>query len=339
MSEKTEEPTPRQLRRARQKGDVAVSAALSQAVGLLAALAVAESVVLATFRASAQALSSAVDGRALTAPELAACVVALSLPVIATAGFASGALSFVQSGGLFAPSRLAPDLSRLDPIAGLGNLFSVERLFTLARALVAATLVGAFAYSVLRDVLPALAATPGELRPALAVAGDTAGRLARYAGLVGLGLGLIDLGVLRRAHRRRWRMSRDEVRRDFREDEGDPEIKAARRRAHQEVLISAQIRAVEKARVVVVNPTHLAVALGYDETVDAAPKVLAQGQGEIARRIVDAARAYGVPIVRDVPVARALNELEVGDEIPEALYAAVAEILREVWDAESSATP
>src|SRR5690606_27808141 len=259
--------------------------------------------------------------------------------LIVTAAFASGALSFIQSGGLFAPSRIAPDLSRLDPISGLRNLFSVERLFSIARALVAATAIGLFAYSVLRDVLPALAGTPGQLRSALALAGDTAAGLARNAALIGLALGIVDWAVVRHAHRRRLRMSRDEVRRDLREDQGDPEIKAARRRAHQEVLLSAQLRAVEKARVVIVNPTHLAVALGYDEAIDAAPKVLALGQGEIARRIVDAARAYGVPVVRDVPVARALNELEVGDEIPEALYEAVAEILREVWEAENPATP
>jgi FlhB-like protein len=100
------------------------------------------------------------------------------------------------------------------------------------------------------------------------------------------------------------------------------------------VWLSAQLGAVEKARVVIVNPTHFATALSYDESDEGAPRVVAQGQGEVARRIIEAARARGVPVVRDVPIARALAELEVGEEIPEALYEAVAEILREVLDGE-----
>ena len=82
--------------------------------------------------------------------------------------------------------------------------------------------------------------------------------------------------------------------------------------------------------VVIVNPTHLATALRYDESEDTAPKVVSQGAGDLARKIIEAAHAYGVPVVRDVPVARALAELELGDEIPEALYEAVAEVLHEV---------
>jgi FlhB-like protein len=100
------------------------------------------------------------------------------------------------------------------------------------------------------------------------------------------------------------------------------------------MLNSASINAVKDANVVVVNPTHLASALRYREEDGSAPTLIAKGQGEMAKKIVEAARAYGVPIVRDVPVARALRELEVGDEIPEVLYEAVAEILREVWSEE-----
>jgi type III secretion protein U len=130
-------------------------------------------------------------------------------------------------------------------------------------------------------------------------------------------------------------MTRDEVRREYRESEGDPEIKAARRRAHQEMLTGAMIAAVKNATVVIVNPTRLAIALRYVEDEDEAPLVVSQGMGEIARQMIDAARAYGIPVVRDVPVARALKDLEVGEEIPEALYEAVAEILREVWESEA----
>ena len=99
------------------------------------------------------------------------------------------------------------------------------------------------------------------------------------------------------------------------------------------LLTQAAVHAVKEASVVIVNPTHIAVALRYNDEEDSAPTVVSQGEGALARQILDAARAYNVPIVRDVPLARALHELEVGDQIPEALYEAVAEILRSLWDA------
>jgi flagellar biosynthesis protein FlhB len=147
---------------------------------------------------------------------------------------------------------------------------------------------------------------------------------------VGLALALVDLGIVHRAWRQRHRMTKDEVRREFREAEGDPEVKAKRRRAHQEALAGSIVNAVRQATVVVVNPTHLASALRYVEGEDAAPRVVAQGEGDLARYIMEAARAYGIPCIQDVPLARALRELQLGDEIPEVLYEAVAEILREV---------
>jgi FlhB-like protein len=127
-------------------------------------------------------------------------------------------------------------------------------------------------------------------------------------------------------------MSKDEIKREHRESEGDPEIKAARRRAHQEMLAGATLNAVKNATVLVVNPTHLANALRYRDDEDDAPEVIAQGRGELAQKMIDAARAWGIPVVRDVPLARALSDLEVGDQIPEALYEAVAEVLREIYE-------
>ena len=126
-------------------------------------------------------------------------------------------------------------------------------------------------------------------------------------------------------------MSKDEVRREHKEAEGDPQHKAARERAYHELLAQATVANVRTASVVVVNPTHLACALRYDEKEgDEAPVVVASGEGELAARIVREAEAYGVPVVRDVPLARALVELQVGEVIPEALYEAVAEVLREI---------
>jgi flagellar biosynthesis protein FlhB len=126
-------------------------------------------------------------------------------------------------------------------------------------------------------------------------------------------------------------MSKDEVRREHKDAEGDPQLKAARERAHGEMLAQATLANVRNATVVVVNPTHLACALLYDENGgNDAPVVIATGTGEFAARIVRAAHDHVVPVLRNVPLARALADLHVGEVIPEALYEAVAEILREV---------
>jgi len=334
MSEdKTEQPTPRRLRHAREQGDLAVSAALTQAVAFLVALPLVPALISGAAGVAAGALRNAVTGRALAPGELAVAVLTLTLPLLAAVAFTASCVGLVQSGGAFVPSRLALQLDRLNPLTGLSGLFSAERVVGVLRALLAAAVVVALTLTTLRSLAPALAATPGKLGPALGLVDLAARRIARDAALVGVLLGALDVLLVRRAFLKRWMMTHAEVQRDFREAEGNPELKAARRRAHQEVLFSAQLAAVERARVVIVNPTHLATALGYEETEDAAPKVLAQGQGELAKQILDAARAAGIPVIRDVPVARALMDLEVGEEIPEALYEAVAEILRELMPA------
>lgn len=339
MSNKTEQPSAQQLRKARRQGDVPVSAALAQAVAFVAVLCLLPTAARACFAATAELSISAVHGRTLSAREMCAVILALTLPVVGVAATVSGALCFVQTGGLIAWERVQPKLERLDPWGGLRSLMSPTRLLGVIRALLGALLVGIAVVLVLRKVLPSLAATPGELGPSMALAASSALQLAWYSAAVGLVLAAVDVVMNRQAWLKRWMMSRDELQREHKENEGDPELKASRKRAHQEMLASAALHAVKDATVVIVNPTHLATALRYREEEDVAPLVLAQGQGDLAHRIVQAAHAYGVPVVQDVPIARLLQELEVGQEIPEGLYEAVAEILREVWRAEEEARP
>ena len=145
-------------------------------------------------------------------------------------------------------------------------------------------------------------------------------------------VGVVDLMYQRWRLQEDLKMSREEVKREHKESEGDPEAKAARSRAYQELVAHAALEAVRSADVLVVNPTHLAVALRYDQDdEDAAPEVVARGQEHLAKRMIDAAREAGVPVMRDVPLARALYLLEVGDEIPESLFEAVAEVLQAAW--------
>ncbi|MES1183569.1 MAG: EscU/YscU/HrcU family type III secretion system export apparatus switch protein [Myxococcales bacterium] len=334
-SDKTEEPTPRRLNKARQEGDSAVSSTLLQSVGFVVVLALLPGLFLALTVGAGTALRSAIIRGEADTTSAAWLWLALSAPVLGATALVSALLGFVQTGGNFTGSRFAPDFARIDPFNGIKGLFTVERLFSLVRSLLAALAVGWLAWGVLRDHLADVASTVGRGEAVAATAWLLGRRLLWGAALVGLVLGGVDYFFVRRAWLKRHRMTKDEVKREHRESEGDPEVKAARRRAHQEALAGSMIAAVKDATVLIVNPTHLATALRYQADEDEAPTVIAHGEGDLAQRLIEAAHAYNVPVVRDVPIAHALRELQLGEQIPEGLYEAVAEVLRELLGADA----
>jgi FlhB-like protein len=341
-SEKTEQPTPQRLRKASREGDSGVSTYAGQAVGFLVALTLLPSVALATSVRSTAALKSAMikAGERGTRVEvdaagLAVDIVSLVGPMLLATALTIAVVGAIQTGGSVAVAKLSPDLAKLDPIAGLKKLVSVDRLFSVARSLLAATAVAYLAYRQLSSHAMDLAHTVDRFASVIRVGAELARRVATDAAILGLLVAVVDIAVVRRGWMKRLKMSPDEVKREHKESEGDPHTKAARERARRELLAEATVASVKNASVVVVNPTHLACALKYVEDEDSAPVVVASGEGDLAQRIIRAARDYGIPIVRDMPLARALRELEVGDVIPEALYEAVAEILRAAWEEEA----
>jgi flagellar biosynthesis protein FlhB len=273
--------------------------------GLLAALA-AERTPEATLRAAALAVAR------------------LSAPPALVALVAAAVAGLLQTGGHVALAPLAPRLDRLDPIRGLARRCSSARLAALALGFAKAALVAAALLSGWRVTAAALAQLPRAGSP-----GDAAvlllWPLACRLVLVLLLLGALDLLLVRWRYRRRLRMSRDEVKREAREQEGDPRRRAEQRRHHRAL---AQADPLGRATCLVVNPTHVAVALHHRRGGGEAPRVLAKGTGAAAARLRARARRAGIPIVRDPPLARALHRLaEVGDEIPEELYDAAAALL------------
>lgn len=334
MADKTEDPTPRRLRRAREQGDIPVSPALTQALGFVVAIA-----LLPALLASAKARLGELLPRMIQQPErtldaswLSREVLVLCAPLLFGVALTALASALVQTDGIVAWKRIAPDTTRLNPASGLRSLFALTRATSVLRALVAAMVVGWLATRLLWDHAASIANTTGDPTAGIGVGGALARRLAWIAALVGLALSGIDVLSIRRSWFRRLRMSKHEVKREHRETEGDPELKAARQRAHHEMLASATLSAVRRASILVVNPTRLATALSYQEGQDDAPRVVARGEGELARRMREVAEQEGIPVVSDVPLCQALYELELGDEIPEALYEAVAEILRDAWE-------
>jgi flagellar biosynthesis protein FlhB len=338
VSDKTEAPTPRRLRKAREEGDSGVSVYGAQAIAFLVAVALAPTAALALASQASVDLRIAMRsaGSLRGAPQfdpaaLGATVAALTLPILVASAITAAVAQALQTGGIVSTKRLEPRLDRLNPVAGMKGLFSTTRLFAVLRSLFAALVVAWLAWESLRSHIVDLARTAGDTRWIGAVLREAAGGLGWRAAWVGLVLGALDVLVARRAWMRRLRMSKEEVRREYREAEGDPQLKAARERAFRELVAQADVGNVRTASVVVVNPAHLACALRYDDRAgDEAPVVVATGEGGLAARIVEEARVHGIPVVRDVPLARALVELAPGQVIPEALYEVVAEILREV---------
>lgn len=333
--EATEEPTPRRLAEARRRGEVAVSRELSSAAALAGAVLVlgwdAPAAIARAVEGMRAALGGAVAARGVSegfavvgtlGPRLAAPVLGAVLVVTLVVGLA-------QTGGLVAPLRV--DLGRVASAGSWRRLFDGRAVAASVGGLLKVTLVGAVAVVVLRPFAATLVSLTGATPPRLLGAlGTLTGHLAVRLALAILALGVVDLWLVRRRHHRSLRMTRDEVKRDFKEAEGDPAYRGERQRLHRELLEQRMVEEVRRADFVVVNPEHIAVALRYDAQSDAAPVVVAKGERLVAERIKQIAREAGVPIFRDVGLARALAELAEGGEIPVALYEAVAEILRAV---------
>ena len=343
--EPTEQPTTRRLLQARQRGQVAHSRELSSAIALLVVIAVVSwgasaalarllSLFRSTFGASLKApLQSAAVAHAVDV----AWAVAL-LPLLAALGV-TVLVGALQTGGLWAWHAVAPDASRLSPITGLGRVFGPRTLAEVGKGLLKLALVGALAFAglgaPLRQLPALVGAPPGTVLVALGVWARALGLRVAFALLA---LALLDAVLALRRHRRTLMMTRDEVKREHRETEGDPQHKAERQRLHRQLGEQRMVDDVRKAAFVVVNPEHIAVAVRYDRDADAAPVVVAKGERLLAEQIKQAAREAGVPIYRDVGLARALNGLAEGEEIPEVLYQAVAEVLRALQEAQPQAT-
>ncbi len=336
--DKSEEATPKRLRKAREEGDSGVSSQAAHAIAFLVTVTLAPAAIGALVARATDMIRSAIAHAGEATPvtpdptSIAMPVITLVVPILLAAGVASAVVQVVQTGGFVASKKLTPKLERLNVFEGFKNLFSAVRALSILRALLAGSIVAWLSFRGLREHAPDIAHVAGQLGFVGILAGTVAHQAVRDAALFGIVVGVLDILVTRRAWAKRLRMSKDEVKREYKESEGDPQMKAARERAHHEMLASATVANVKSATVVIVNPTHLACALRYDEEEgDEAPLVLAVGEGDLARRIVEAAHAYGVPVLRDVPLARALIELAPGDQIPEELYEAVAEILRAAW--------
>lgn len=339
QGQRTEQPTHRRLEKAREEGNFAVSRELVAGFQFLAVVLLVSWAAGAWFEDGRgglrRLLRSAFSGAELNqarAGAVARDLVAGLLAAVAAAGGVMVAVSLLVQLATtrmgLSPAKLKPDLRRLSPLARIKEI-PRRNVPALVHAVVLLPLFASAVYAIVRDNLAVYLRLPlMGLEPALKqVAASIESLLWKAAGLF-LVLGAVDYWRSRRRYLKDLRMSKQEVRDEFKEVEGNPLIKSRLRRLQRELLRRRMMSQVPKATAVVVNPTHYAVAIRYQPALMAAPSVIAKGKNFLARRIRQLAVEHEIPVVENPPLAQALyKSVEVGQEIPAHLYRAVAEIL------------
>ncbi|RUL70872.1 type III secretion system export apparatus subunit SctU [Dyella choica] len=336
--DRTEKPTAKRLRDARKDGDVPKSRELTSTVLVLAWLLLLM-MGMPLIRARLNGLFDTVmQGvhqpfeQALHDVGLAACIAFLwlTVPLLLSAAALGAMVEFLQVGPVFAPKKIKPDASRMNPAEGIKRLFSQENLVEVIKALVKSSLlIGLFIWVLFALIgqfvnLPYVA--PQATGEALWIAVK---RFATGVIFVFFFVSALDVFYQRYAFIKKMKMSRREIKQELKDNEGDPMIKTRRRQLHQEWSQQNTLAAVRKASVVVTNPTHLAIAIRYEQGEDDLPVIVAKGADHEAALIRQAAEEAGVPIMRNVNLARGLYEkVEVDDYLPGDFFEAVAELLR-----------
>jgi len=227
---------------------------------------------------------------------------------------------------------LMPKFERINPIKGLSRLISTKNLVVLIQSLLKLTIIGIVLYITLKNEQgKIMGLSDMAINPAISYIADIIYKMCMRAALIILILALFDYAYQRWDHEQNLRMTKQEVKEEYKELEGDPLIKSRIRSIQREMATRRMMQEVPEADVVITNPTSLAVALKYDKDLDAAPRVCAKGKRLIAERIKSIAREHDIPIIEDKPLARALFEIEIGWEIPVELYRAIAEILARIY--------
>ncbi|HEX2597259.1 MAG TPA: EscU/YscU/HrcU family type III secretion system export apparatus switch protein [Terriglobales bacterium] len=257
----------------------------------------------------------------------------LSAPLLGALVVAAVAANFVQVKALFAAEIIKPKFEKLNPLAGFKNIFFSSRTYIeLVKNLIKFGVIFWVLYSSIKGSMRAIIPIASmRLDQTAALAGSLISGLLYKVGVVFLILGGADYMIQKKLHMKNMMMSKEEVKQEYKEQEGDPHVKHMRKHLFEQLMHESVAHNVPKATAVIANPTHLAIALRYDEAAMQAPTVTAKGQDSMALKIIDIAKEHKVPVVRNIGLAHTLFDLEIGHEIPEDMYEAVAEILNFVY--------
>lgn len=341
---KTEKPTPKKLREARKKGQVPKSQDLSSAVSFglfaLALTALSSYVIQRSYIFLQHALRfedpmTAVHNLSSIGTQAMIWFLVLAAPFLGIA-FLTGVIgNMVQVGFLFSGESLKPSLNKINPISGFKNIFGKKALFGLVKNIFKLVIVIGFTYSTLQDsavlILNSGRVGTSALFPLVI---ELISSLAISLALFLFVLGIVDYVYQRYEHKKNLMMSMQDIKDEYKEMEGDPQVKSQRKAMYRNML-SGNLNDVKEATVLITNPTHFAIAIRYDQSKDHVPIVLAKGQDLMALKMRELAKESDVPMIENKPLARALyKEVEPMDPIPADMYQAIAEILALIFQAE-----
>lgn len=342
MGDKTEEPTPKKLREAKKKGQVGMSRDLGSAMTFV----VGFSVLIGTGSVISESLKGEMRDfltlAVTTLPNtdsyyniLVHCIVTIIknvAPILASVMLMGTLVAAAQVGGIFTFEPLMPKFSKINPLQGIKKWFSAQSLVELAKSLVKLIVAAYIAYAIVRDMLHSIVLSVGSsLENMSFFLNEMIKSYTIRVAVVFIVVAAADFAFQRYQWKKGLKMDKEEVKREYKEEEGDPMYKGKRKQMHQEFAFNSMMKNARKASVVVVNPTHMAVALFYDRSKGAAPTVLAKGQNLVAEQLKQLAKECRIPIVRNITLAQALNKVDLGEEVPEELYQAVAEVLNFIY--------
>jgi type III secretion YscU/HrpY family protein len=340
MGEKTEKATPKKLRDAKKKGQVAKSQDLPSAftfiISVWVVLGMANflytkmgSFIVSTFNQISQgSYDTAIQALMYEANQV---IFYCSMPALALVTLIGVAVNFLSTGPVFAPEVFKFDPKKFDPIQNLKAKFKLKTLVELLKSIVKITIASWIIYDVMYKSLPVLIhAVSMPIASALLILHAFLMEVVIKVGLFFIIVAVADFIYQRKNFASEMKMEKFEVKQEYKNSEGDPHIKSKRRQIAQEIAYQeGPTGGVKRAQAVVTNPVHLAIAIGYQREVDAAPYILAMGESELALRIVKIAEANNIPIVRNIKLAHVLwEEGEVYEYVPEGTYELIAEIIR-----------
>lgn len=342
--EKTEAPTARRLRQAREEGNVARSTDLTAALMLLASIILLYLLSTRLFEAMAAVLHRLLSSVDATNPTRADDLAAIArylmglmgwtvLPLLVAVAGVGVLVTASQTGLMLTGKPILPKANRINPLSGAKRLVDARAAIRLVMSLGKVIIISTVAIIIIMRDIDLIAALPSMTLGAATVASaNMTFMLALKLAALLVVLALLDFAFQKYQHTKDMRMTKQEVRQELKDMDGDPLMKQRRARVARQLAMQRMAQQVPKADVVITNPTHLSIALKYDSDTMRAPKVIAKGADLMAMRIRQIATANGIPLVERKPLARALySSVEVGEEVPEEHYAAVAEILAYVY--------
>lgn len=341
--DKSEEPTGRRIEKAREEGQVPRSKELNTTFLLMMGTAgllifgsqIGQSLVNVMRASFSFTREYVMDEKQMSMALVNAAieVAQIVLPLLILLFLAAVIGSVALGGWLFSSKALVPKFSRLDPIKGIGKMFALKSLVELLKAIAKVTLVMFFAVVLIRSKMPELLGLGHEsVIPAMEHATQILGWSFFLLSCTMIFIAMIDVPFQMYDHIKNLKMTKQEVKDEYKDTEGKPEVKQRIRRLQMEMAQRRMMQDVPQADVVITNPTHFSVALRYDPEKDGAPILLAKGHDHMALKIREIAKANGVELVAAPPLARSVyHHAEIGEEIPSGLYLAVAQVLAYVF--------